>query len=205
MLYVFAAIAKAARVSGAGGHVRGEDVVRVTVEVLAGPTWRMVVRGSACRAAIWTSRRSTPASKLVVTKVCLSIWGCGLVIGMLTCCASCRRRRVAACRSIRAPRLFSRIGPRIRPSVARSMARPTAGRQRHQDDLAALAAHAKDTVTVFFTQVANAGAGGFEDPQAQQPEHGYQREVIPVRGLARGGQQGLELQMGESEYRRLGR
>jgi len=28
-----------------------------------------VVRGSACRAAIWTSRKSTPASKLVVTQV----------------------------------------------------------------------------------------------------------------------------------------
>jgi len=37
MLYAFAAIAKAARVSGARGHVRGEDVVRVTIEVLAGP------------------------------------------------------------------------------------------------------------------------------------------------------------------------
>ena len=49
------------------------------------------------------------------------------------------------------------------------------GRQRYQDDLAALAAHAKDTV--FFTQVANAGAGGFEDPQPEQPQHGHQREV----------------------------
>jgi len=72
-------------------------------------------------------------------------------------------------------------------------------RQRDQDDFAALAAHAKDTVPVLVAEVADAGAGGFEDPQAQQPEHGDQRDVIPVRGLARGGQQGPELQVGESE------
>ncbi len=48
-----------------GSHVRGEDMVGVAVEVLAGPLWRMDVRGSACRAAIWTSRRSTPASSMV--------------------------------------------------------------------------------------------------------------------------------------------
>ncbi len=34
---------------------------------------------------------------------------------------------VAACRSIRAPRVFSRIGPRALKPIARSMARPTAG------------------------------------------------------------------------------
>ena len=68
------------------------------------------------------------------------------------------------------------------------MARPTAGGSGTKTTLPPLP-HRKDTVTVFYTQVANAGAGGFEDPQAQQPEHGYQREVISVRGLARGGQQ----------------
>jgi hypothetical protein len=36
-------------------------------------------------------------------------------------------RRVAAWRSIRAPRLLSRIGPRVRRPTAWSMARPTAG------------------------------------------------------------------------------
>jgi hypothetical protein len=34
---------------------------------------------------------------------------------------------------------------------------------------------------VFFAEVGDVGAGGFEDPQAQQAEHDYQREVIPVR------------------------
>jgi hypothetical protein len=60
-------------------------------------------------------------------------------------------------------------------------------------------------VTVLLAQIADAGTGGFEDPQAQQPEHGYQRDVIPVRGLARSGQHGLELQMSESERGRLRR
>jgi hypothetical protein len=78
-------------------------------------------------------------------------------------------------------------------------------RQRDQDDLAALAAHAKDAVTVLLTQVADIGTGSFEDSQAQHPEHGHQREVIPVRGLTGGGQHGLELQVGEPERGRLRR
>jgi len=48
----------------------------VAVKVLAGPVVAHVVRGSACRAAIWTSRRSTPASSMVVTRVCRSMCGC---------------------------------------------------------------------------------------------------------------------------------
>src|SRR6266567_3766583 len=40
----------------------------------------MVVRGSECLAAICTSRRTTPASSIVVTNVCLSICGCILGI-----------------------------------------------------------------------------------------------------------------------------
>ncbi len=53
--------------------------------------------------------------------------------------------------------------------------------QRDQDHLGALAAYAKDAVAVFFAQVGDAGAGGFEDPQAQQPEPGHQGEVVVVR------------------------
>ena len=53
-----------------GSHVGGEDVVGVAVQVLAGS----VILHSRARIrvappAIWTSLRSTPASKLVVTKV----------------------------------------------------------------------------------------------------------------------------------------
>ncbi len=43
--------------------------------------------------------------------------------------------------------------------------------------------------------------GGFEDPQAQQAEHGHEGEIVPVGGLAGGGEQGLELQVREAERR----
>ena len=58
---------------------------------------------------------------------------------------------------------------------------------------------------MFLAEVADVRAGGFEDPQAQQPEHGHQREVVPVGGVAGGGEQRLELQVREPEGRRLGR
>src|SRR5690348_4897885 len=53
--------------------------------------------------------------------------GCALAIRMPAVSARCRRRWVAARRSIREPQVFSRIGPRSREPTARSMARPTAG------------------------------------------------------------------------------
>ena len=56
------------------------------------------------------------------------------------------------------------------------------GRQRDQDDLSALAAHAQDPVAVFLAEVGDVSAGGFEDPQAEQAEHGHQREVAWVTG-----------------------
>jgi hypothetical protein len=52
-------------------------------------------------------------------------------------------------------------------------------RQRDQDDLAALATHAQDPVTVFLAQITDVRAGGLEDSHAQQPEYGHQREVEP--------------------------
>jgi hypothetical protein len=36
-------------------------------------------------------------------------------------------------------------------------------------------------VAVFFAEVGDVGCGGFEDPQAEQPGHGHQREVARVR------------------------
>lgn len=41
--------------------LRGDDVVGAAVEVLTSPVVALVVRASACRTAIWTSRRLTPA------------------------------------------------------------------------------------------------------------------------------------------------
>ena len=69
--------------------------------------------------------------------------------------------------------------------------------QQDQDDLGAFAAYAQHPVAVFFAEVGDVRAGGFEDPQAEQPEHAYQREVARVRGLPGRGEQCLELQVGE--------
>ena len=40
-------------------------------------------------------------------------------------------------------------------------------RQRDEDDLGALAAHAQHPVAVFFAEVGDVSAGGFEDPQTR--------------------------------------
>jgi hypothetical protein len=72
-------------------------------------------------------------------------------------------------------------------------------RQRDLDDLGAFAAHAQHPVAVFFAQIGDIGPGGFEDPQAQQPEHGHQGEVAQVPGFPGGGEQGLELQVSEPQ------
>jgi hypothetical protein len=73
--------------------------------------------------------------------------------------------------------------------------------QRDQDDLGAFSADAQHPVAVFFAKVADVRAGGFEDPQAKQAEHGDKSEVAGMGGLAGCGEQGLELQVGEPEGR----
>ena len=73
------------------------------------------------------------------------------------------------------------------------------GRERDQDDLGALTTDAQHPVAVLLAQVGDVRAGGLEDPKAQQAEHGLQREVIWLRSLAGGGEQGLELQVGEAQ------
>ena len=63
------------------------------------------------------------------------------------------------------------------------------GRQRDQDDLGALAAYAQNPVTTFLADFGDVRAGDFEDPQAEQPGHGHQREVARVRRVPGGGEQ----------------
>jgi hypothetical protein len=75
--------------------------------------------------------------------------------------------------------------------------------QRDQDNLGAFPADPQHPVAVFFAQVGDVGPGGFEDPQAQQPEHGHQRESERIRRLASRGEQRLELQVREPQGRRL--
>ena len=54
---------------------------------------------------------------------------------------------------------------------------------------------------VFLAQVVDIRAAGFEDPQAEQPQHRDEGEVIRVLGEAAGGEHGLELQVGQPERR----
>jgi hypothetical protein len=56
-------------------------------------------------------------------------------------------------------------------------------------------------MAVLLAQVTDAGVGSLEDPKAKQPEHGHQGEIVPVGRLPGGGEQGLELQVGETERR----
>jgi hypothetical protein len=53
--------------------------------------------------------------------------------------------------------------------------------QRDLDDLGAFTAHAQHPVAVLLAEIGDIAAGGFEDPQAEQAEHGHQREVGGVR------------------------
>jgi hypothetical protein len=105
---------------------------------------------------------------------------------------------------MRAPRLLSRIGPLVRGGYGPVDGPRDGWWQGDQDDLGAFATHAQHPGPVLFAQVGDVRAGGLEDPQAQQPGHGHEREVAGVGGLAGCGEQGLELQMSEPEGRRFG-
>jgi hypothetical protein len=69
----------------------------------------------------------------------------------------------------------------VRAIGDRTVDAPPDGRgQRDQDDFGALAAYAQHPVTVLVAEVGDVRAGGLENPQAQQPEHGHEREVAWV-------------------------
>ena len=52
---------------------------------------------------------------------------------------------------------------------------------------------------MFLAEVVDVGAGGLEDPQAEEAEHRDEREVVGVVGVAAGGEHRLELQVAEPE------
>ena len=56
-------------------------------------------------------------------------------------------------------------------------------------------------VAVLLAEAGDVRAGGLEDPQAEQ---GHQREIARVRRVPGRGEQGLELQVRESQGRRFG-
>jgi len=70
-----------------------------------------------------------------------------------------RSQLVAACRSIRAPRVLSRIGAVAHLSTDRSMARPAAV----PEDPGAFADNPQRAVAVFLAEVGDFDAGRFED------------------------------------------
>ena len=49
------------------------------------------------------------------------------------------------------------------------------------DDFVAFAVSPQDPMSVLFAEVFDAGAGHFEDPQAEESEHDDQGEVVGVR------------------------
>ena len=78
---------------------------------------------------------------MVVTKVWRSMCGCILGIRIPALAARCLSRRVAACRSIRVPRVLRRTGA-VEAAVDRVVyGSGHRGRERDEDDFAALAAY----------------------------------------------------------------
>lgn len=72
-------------------------------------------------------------------------------------------------------------------------------RHRNEDDLVACADDPHDAVSVFFAEVADVQAGGLKDPECEQTQQTYQREVVGVGGVACRGQHRLELQVRQSQ------
>jgi hypothetical protein len=84
-------------------------------------SYRIVVLGSACEAASWTSRSGTPASSAAVMKACLSVCGVtALVVPARR--AVLRTIRPAPCRSSRRLSVARNTGPTVRSPMARSIA-----------------------------------------------------------------------------------
>ena len=77
--------------------------------------------------------------------------------------------------------------------------------QRYEDDLSALAPDSEHSVAVLLAEIVDVRADGLEDPQSEQTQQAHQREVEWVGRHPGGGQQRLELQMRQTEGRRLRR
>jgi hypothetical protein len=111
---------------------------------------------------------------MVVTKVCLSMCGCGRVI---------RRPALSRCRNWR------RSGPSAaveqdRPAAAAAdgcVDGPPHGRQRDEDDLGAFAAHARHPVAVLSAGSAMSAVVAPKMRRPGSPSMGGQREVARAR------------------------
>ena len=76
-----------AAVSGTGGHVGGESVVGVPVEILAGPVIAGGRAGIGVPGGDLDIAQVNPGVQTGREKVCLSMWGCGRVIRTPACWA----------------------------------------------------------------------------------------------------------------------
>src|SRR5207247_735901 len=116
----------------------------------------MVVRGSACEAASWTSRSGTPASSAAVMDAFRRGGGvAGLGVGAVR--AVLRTIRPPPCRSSRPPSLARNTGPSVR-SPDGQVDRPGGPRrQRDGDDLAALAGDGESPVAALEAQMLDVG------------------------------------------------
>lgn len=71
--------------------------------------------------------------------------------------------------------------------------------RRQQGGLVAVAVHGEDAVTASFAERLHVGTGRLEHAQSKQSEHRDKGEVAAVGGVAAGGEDGLELQVTETE------
>jgi hypothetical protein len=136
-------------------------------------SYRIVVRGSACEAASWTSRSGTPASRAAVMNACRRVCG---PTGLVT-----RRGWLPADDpggAVPVQPLFVRAGEdRSFHALSNGQVdRPRgAWRERDGDNLAALAGDNQGSVPAFDAQFLDAGAGGFGHPEPVERQQGDQR------------------------------
>jgi hypothetical protein len=143
----------------------------------------MVVRGSACRAAIWTSRRSNPSVERRDEGVPehVRVRSCHLYPGGFGELAQASRGGVAVHPGAAAVEQDRPVGTRADRLVDGPAG---SGGQRNQDDLGSLAAHPQDPVAVLVAEAGDVRTGGFEDSQTKQPERRHEREVGGAAGRA---------------------
>ena len=113
------------------------------------------------------------------------------------------RWRAGRCRSMLVPRVFTRIGPVLRPLTARSMARPTAGRNGIRTTWCPCRLSGARDGRVF-RRGRKCSRWWLRSPEAERSERD-EREVAWVDRLAAGGQHRFEYRCGESQGRRLRR
>jgi hypothetical protein len=123
----------------------------------------MVVRGSACEAASWTSRSGTPASSAAVMHACRSVCG---PTGLLIAARRAVRRtiRPAPWRSSQRPSAVRKIGPSVTFADGQVDGPGGARRERNGHHLATPAHGYQRPVAALDAERFDVGAGGFGHP-----------------------------------------